>query len=582
LNYKKIFSAIFISFLAVLGILAFLAARNQKIETPSELQERGCTVIMVGKKASVDGSTMATHTADCGICDWTWRHIAAADHEPGSTRKIYRISQIRTWPPEQGLKWDLIKNDFSGVEIPEVPHTFAYFHGVFGYMNEHQLAMGESTIGCQRKMMNPTPAAIFDITTLTMIAMERCKTAREAIKLMGSLAEKYGYGHHDGGEMLAVADPDEVWVFEIMPAGPLWTPQSGKPGAVWCAQRVPDDEVSVCPNESRIGEIDLKNPDYFMASPNAISFAVDNGFYDPKSGEPFSWKKAYSPAEGSAASTQGRRGRLWRFFDLAAPSRKLSPETPNMNLPFSVKPDRKLSLQDVIDFTRDKYKGSRFDPASGLKAGPFANPSYFQGFRLNDKSYTNARCISVSNAEYTTITQCRKWLPDPIGGIVWLAFGTQDTSCYLPLYAGIKEIPSSFSIGDHWDFNRESARWAFDYVDFHTQLVYSYAIEDVKKARADWEAAAIARVPAIDKTALELYRQDPSLAFEFLTDYCLNNAHKAIDAWWELGDRLLVKYNHLRIYDSEKRKADRLNFPEWWLRMIVEQDKIEPLPPRER
>lgn len=583
MNLKKIFSIILVSFLAFLGLLVFLRARNQKIDsTPWEFQERGCTVIMVGKKVSADGSTMATHTADCGVCDWTWRHVPAADHEPGAMRKIYRISQIRTWPPEQGLKWDLIKNDFSGVEIPEVPHTYAYFHGVFGYMNEHQLAMGESTIGCQRKMRNPTPSAIFDITTLTMIAMERCKTAREAIKLMGSLAEKYGYGYHDGGEMLAVADPDEVWVFEIMPAGPLWTPQSEKPGTVWCAQRVPDDEVSVCPNESRIGEINLKNPDSFMASPNVISFAVENGLYDPKSGEPFSWKKAYSPAEGSAASTRGRRGRLWRFFDLVAPSRKFSPETPNMDLPFSVKPDRKISLQDVIDFTRDKYRNSSFDPAKGLKAGPFANPSLFQAFRLDDSTYTNPRCISVSNAEYTTITQCRKWLPDPIGGIVWLAFGTQDTSCYLPLYAGIKEIPSSFSVGDHWVFNRESARWAFDYVDFHTQLAYSYAIEDVKKARTEWEASAIARTAAIDRTAFELYRQDPSLAIEFLTDYCLNNANKVIDAWWELGDSLLVKYNHMSIYDSEKRRTERLSFPEWWLRMVIEHDKIEPLETKEK
>jgi dipeptidase len=154
-------------------------------------------------------------------------------------------------------------------------------------------------------MRNPTPAATFDITMLTLLAMERCKTAREAIKLMGSLGEKYGYGFHDSGEMLAVADPKEVWVFEIMPVGPLWTPKTVKPGAVWCAQRVPDDHVSVCPNESRIGEIDLNNPDYFMASSNVITFAVDQGFYDPKSGEPFNWKKAYSPH-------RRERRKLWR------------------------------------------------------------------------------------------------------------------------------------------------------------------------------------------------------------------------------------------------------------------------------
>lgn len=582
---KKYFFALAILFTVSLLFCAslFFTNRSERWSPPSaEELERGCTVIMVGKNASTDGSIITTHAADCGVCDWTWRHIPAADHPAESTRKIYRISQIRTWPPEQGLKWDLIKNDFTGVEIPEIPHTYAYRHGVFGYMNEHQLAIGESTIGCVAKLRNPTPTAILDITTLTLIAMERCKTAREAIKLMGSLAEKYGYGYHDSGEMLAVADPDEVWVFEIMPVGPLWTPSSGKPGALWCAQRVPDDQVSVCPNESRIGEVDLNKKDYFIASPNVVSCAVENGLYDPAGGQPFSWKKAYSPAAGSASSTHGRRGRLWRFFDLVAPSQKFSPDTENMDFPFSVKPDKKLSVRDVINMTRDKYQGNFFDPAKGLRAGPFSNPNYFQGFRLEGKNYSNPRCIGVNNVEYTTVTQSRKWLPDLAGGIIWLCFGAQDTSCYMPIYSGVTEIPLSFSVGDHWVFNRESARWAFDYVDFHTQLVYSYAIEDVKKAQAEWEETAIVRTPSIDKTAQELYRQDPKLAAEFITDYCVNNANKVVEAWWRLGDFLLVKYNHLRIYESKTRRADRLNFPEWWLRMVVEQDKIEPLAPREK
>jgi len=229
----------------------------------------GCTVIIVGKDASTDGSVMTTHTCDCGICDWTFRHIPPADHKPGSTRKIYHISQYRTWPPSEGLKWDLYKKDFAGLDIPEVPHTYGYHHGGFGYMNDKQVAIGESTIGCRERMINSTPAAKLDLTMLTLLGMERGGTAREAIQVMGALAEKYGYGFSDDGEMLAVADPKEVWIFEIMPAGPLWTPDSGKPGAVWCAERVPDDHVSVCPNESRIGEIDLANKDFFMASPNA-------------------------------------------------------------------------------------------------------------------------------------------------------------------------------------------------------------------------------------------------------------------------------------------------------------------------
>ncbi len=198
--------------LIFLGFL-FPSQKNSGLDlTLSPDDEAGCTVIMVGKKASADGSTMATHTCDCGICDWTWRHVPAADHKPGETRKIYHINQYKTWPPEQGLKWDLYKQDFTGLEIPEVPHTFAYHHGMFGYINENQVAIGESTIGTHRKLVNNTPAAKFDITMLTLIAMERAKTAREAIKIMGSLAEKYGYGYNDDGEMLCVHDPNEVWV----------------------------------------------------------------------------------------------------------------------------------------------------------------------------------------------------------------------------------------------------------------------------------------------------------------------------------------------------------------------------------
>jgi dipeptidase len=543
----------------------------------SEAPAEGCTVVMVGKNASADGSVITTHAADCSICDWTWRHVPAADHEPGSMRKIYHISQIETWPPDVGQKWDMYKENYAGVAIPQVAHTYAYHHGVFGYMNEHQLAIGESTIGCRPKMQNPTPSAVFDITTLTLIAMERCRTAREAIRTMGSLAEKHGYGFYDDGEMLAVADPDEVWVFEIMPVGPLWTPKSEKPGAIWCAQRIPDDQVSVCPNESRIGEIDLDNPDYFLASPNVISYARENGYYDSESGKPFSWKKAYCPTEASAASSHGTRARLWRFFDLVAPSHNFSPETANMEFPFSVKPDKKLSLQDVLDITRDKYQGTSFDPAEGLRGGPFHNPNYHpRPVKVEGKTYNMPRNISVNRVEYTTVTQSRGWLPDSIGGIVWLSFGAQDTSCYMPLYAGITAIPASFSIGDHWVFNRESARWAFDYVDFHTQVAYSHAIEDVEKAQAEWEKAAIKRVPAIDLTAKELYGQNATLAAEYLTDYCLNNAEKVIDAWWELGDRLLVKYNHLCIYDEENRKRSDLPYPESWLKEVIKYHHLEP------
>jgi dipeptidase len=547
------------SLLIVILFAALILPEASEVSSAEPWPDENCTVIMVGKKASVDGSTMTTHTADCGFCDWTWRYVPPADHKPGEMRKIYRISQIKTWPPSQGLKWDLIKKDFTGVEIPEVRHTFGYMHGVFGYMNDQQLAIGESSIGNQPKMSNPTPTAVVNITMLTLLAMERCRTAREAIKLMGSIAEQYGYGGEDGGEMLAVADPDEVWVFEIMPVGPLWTPHSGKPGAVWCAQRVPDDQVSVCPNESRISEIDLNNTDCFIASSNVISYAVENGFWDPKSGKPFNWKKAYSPAEGSAISN-GRRARMWRFFDLVSASSKFPPSLPNMDFPFSVKPDKLLSVKDVMNLTRDKGYGTFFDPTRGIRGGPYKNPNYDSSSRL----------ISDRRVEYTTITQCRGWLPAPVGGIVWLAWGAQDTSCFMPFYAGVKALPKSFSAGDHWVLRRGSARWAFDYTDFHTQVCYSVAIEEVKKAQEIWEDGALRQIPEIDRQAVELYKKNPAKSSEFLTAFCLNNAENVVRAWWQLGDDLLVRFNHISYYNPERRTIERrkMELPELWKKAV--------------
>jgi len=560
---------------------------SQTLPSPAVCPECGdvdprldaCTVVMVGRLASTDGSVITTHTCDCGTCDWTFRRIPAADHKPGDVRKIYHIGQFDAMNPSMGLKWDRVGDNYTGLDLPQPAHTYGYIHGDFGYMNDKQVAIGESTLGNVPKIENTTPAPKFDITMLTLLAMERGGTAREAIQVMGSLAEKYGYGFTDSGEMLAVADPKEVWLFEIMPVGALWTPDSGKPGAVWCAQRIPDDHVAVCPNESRIGEIDLTDKDHFMASPNVVDFAVQQKLYDPKSGKPFNWKRAYSPNETSALASAGSRVRMWRFFNLVAPSLNLGPETPNMDFPVSVKPDKKLSVQDVIAVLRDHCQDTPFDPARGLQGGPFGNPNYIPyGFKLDGKQYNTPRIIGVNRAEYVTVTQSRAGLPDPIGGVVWLAWGHQDTSCFMPLYNGITEIPRSFEIGDHWEFNRQSARWAFDYADFHAQVIYSEAIKDVRAAQEKWEKSAFERAPVVEKNALEMYQKDPAAANAYLTHYCLSNAEAVIQAWWKLGDDLLVKFNKLWIYDVKTRKRNPLIFPDWYLRLLVETNGLKPQP----
>lgn len=573
MKVKKFYSKITVTFLAliVLSFVIFLSSSDGVFSKAKVVQSNCCTSILVGKKASIDGSTITTHAADCHICDFTFHYIPAADHKKGETRKIYSIGQYDTWPPETGGKWEMVyKEKYTGVEIPQVPHTNAYIQGNFGYLNEHQLAMGESSVGCREEMRNP--GGVMNITELTLLAMERCKKAREAIQLMGSLAEKYGYGL-DSGEMLAVADPEEVWLFEIMPVGPLWTPESGKPGALWCAQRVPDDQVAVCPNENQIGKIDLNDPDNFMASSNVISYAVDKGWFDPESGEPFNWKKTYAPWKKSYENH-----RLWRAFDLLAPSLNLDPDTPNDEFPFSVKPDKKVTIPDLINIHRDRYQGTKFDLTEGIAAGPFSNPNRNRPltWEVDGKTYGFPRPICLGHCESTTITQSRSWLPNPIGGIVWIGLGVTDTSCFVPFYSGITKLPKSFTIGDHWEFNREAARWAFDYVDFHSRVKFSYAINDIREAQKKWEGEAFHKQNEIDQKALEFYEENPQKAIEFLTDYCIDHANRVVKAWWNLGDDLLVKYNQGYIYTKD-RKVKEVGYPENWLRLFIEKDNMKPI-----
>jgi len=575
-----IFSLLFFTFISIC-VLANPCVDCIGFCEPNDM----CTAILVGKDATLDGSTLTLQTADCGICDFTFRYVPAMEFEEGAMRKIYSKSQYAAWPtpeevggPIESIEDIYHEEWFTGIEIPQVEQTYAYIHAVFGNINEKQLGINESTIGCRSEMRNPN--APICITELTMLAMERCATAREAIQFMGEVAEKYGYGGHDGGEMLAVSDPEEVWEFEIMPVGPLWTPGRGEPGAVWAAQRVPDDEISFCPNVSRIGEIDLEDQDYFMASSNVISFAIEKGFYDPESGEPFKFNLAYSPRTDSAISSGGRMARMWRLFDLAAPSKEFSAELALDEFPFSTKPDQKISVQDLMVMSRDTYQGTQFAPGEGVSGGPYGNPRYYNtAIELDGKNYSSPRLISLNTAEYTTIVQLRDWLPDEIGGILWIALGGQDTSCYIPFYSGVNDIADSFTVGNHWEMNRDSARKAMDYVDFHTAVAYNVIIGDVKEAQFKWEGDALTRTSAVDLKAYELYIQDPEEAKKYLTDYCIDNANKVVDAWWKLGDDLFVKYNHFRIYTMEdgEGKAGRITLPEWYQRIIVEVDGLTPI-----
>jgi len=539
----------------LLAALVEKQAENPQGEADSWLlnspYEGGCTSMGLGKNASVDGSTIISQSADCGSCDFRILREPAADHPAGSMRPIWHLPQ-----GSKGLTIEESK-ELTDIEIPQLSHTYAYLKAIFGLMNEHQLAIAESTIGGRRELRNPK--GLFGITELSMIAMERCKTAREAIKLMGELAEKYGV--YFTGEELVVADGEEVWNFEVHGPGEDWTPDCGKPGAVWAAQRVPDDSIFVCNNKSRIGEINPKEPDNFMASEHVFSMAEEKGWWKRSSGEPFLFNKAY--ADYSPLRIKWDR-RVWAAYRLVAPSQNFDPD--DQEYPFAIKPDRKLSVADVIALYRDHYQGSKFDQTVGLATGPFGNPDKPRVDRNSPElvqAVNYIRQIPVIGCDYTVINQCRKWLPDPIGGIVWWGPDTPDTTVFVPFYVGINQLPQSYTIGNHKTFGREYAWWAFSFVNNWSHLAYSHIIKNIREEQKKLEGAEFALLPENDKKALELYQQNPSKAIELLTKFSEENANKVVEDWWKLADQLIVKYN-----DGGGSKVS-----EEWLKALIEAQK---------
>jgi len=421
---------------------------------PENDQASGCTTITLGKNASSDGSVITSHTCDSHQ-DRAWIDIIPPKkHKPESMKTLYNRFRDSTFA--------MPLNGFKAVgEISEPDSTFGFINSVIRCINDHQLAIGESTFGGRESLRSE--AGLLQYEDLTRIILERCTTARDAIKLTGELTKKYGW--NDGGECFTIADPKEVWHLEIVGPG------EGKVGSIWAAQRVPDGHLSVNANASRIRQIDLDNPDYFMASDNVFSVAQDNGWWNPESG-PFEFCYAYNPEGRTWLSC---RRREWRVFDLVAPSLKLNPNSENY--PFSVKPDTLVSMEKLISIFQDYYEGTEFNPVKNItwtnddgktEISPMANP--FMPYDMNhifkingDKNIGGERTIARWYTVYATIIQLRDWLPDEIGGVVWFAWDNVATSVYVPLYCGITDVPESFKTpGRIEGFKRESAWWAFN------------------------------------------------------------------------------------------------------------------------
>lgn len=479
-----------------------------------------CTSIIVGKLASIDGSTMTSHSCD-STTDRTWINIVPhKKHKQGDMCPVYLQAKRTKGPKDRPLKKG---------EIPQVAETYAFINTAYPCMNEHQLAIGETTFGGKRDLRSRE--GIIDCPELYRLVLERARTAREAIRIADALTKTYGY--IDYGECFTFADPQETWHFEILGPG------EGKKGAVWAAVRIPDEHVGVSANASRIRMLDLDDPEHYMASDNVFSLAQEMGWWDPDSGKPFEFCYAYA-----SRRSMGCRRREWRVLSRVAPSLNLDPN--GENFPMSVKPEKKLSVQDVMDIFRDTYQDTPYDMTQTLTTvdrggktikSPVANP-FMNSDLMRLLKVQRERTICCKNATYLQITQSRSWLPDAIGGVVWLGYDNPATTPHAPFYCGITRMPDSYMMDGRGGYRTDCAWWAFRRVSQLALFRWQPMNQGIAKIWTEMENKAFADQAKVEEAALLLYKQDQEKAKQYLTDYCVKMAEDAVAAYWKLGDDL--------------------------------------------
>ncbi|MBU1910604.1 MAG: C69 family dipeptidase, partial [Verrucomicrobia bacterium] len=497
-----------------------------------------CTTTIVTPGASESGSMFVTHSDDGHLSDARLMYVPAADHPAGSERPVYydacSIGELEQYASfmysrytgkSRGPDYEapgLPQTEPIGF-IPQVEHTYAYFDGNYGIMNEHQLMFGECTDGSKTDGTLPGPNRLFYSAELARVALERCTKAVDAVKLIGELIDTYGY--YGTGETLPVADPKEAWVIEMVP-GP------GDVPGLWVAQKVPDGEVFVAANELRIRDIDPENPDQ-MFSTHLFSTATAQGWWKPEDGK-LDWLETVSLGEYNHPYYSLRR--VWRLMTRLAPSHLFSPWVEDgytRAYPFTIKPDKKLTREEVMALHRDHYEGTEFDLTKGGAAGPFSCPyrylgDYDAGGDVADPTKKRdgawERALSVYYCTYVFVCEGRQNLPDPIGGILWFGNGKPLETCFTPFYAGITAIAQPYKTCDPRMFTRDSAFWVFNFVENWAALNYVAIHADIVSKRETLEKEAFEAIVAADAEALKLYQEDPDKARAWLTEFCMNMA----------------------------------------------------------
>ena len=502
-----------------------------------------CTNLLITKGASKDGSTMITYAADSHTLYGELYFKRGGAHLPAEMRNI--------------IEWDTGK--FLG-RIPEAPVTYTRV----GNMNEHQLAIAETTFGGRKELQ--VPSGIVDYGSLIYIALERAKTAREAIEVMTTLAETYGYASE--GESFSIADPNEAWILEMIGKG------KGRKGALWVAYRLPDGTISAHANQSRIRQFPLNDPKNALYSRDLIPFAREHGWFKGNDKD-FSFADTYAPL--SFGALRFCEARVWSLFRRAAPSQDLPIDYVKAvkgakPLPLCIKPDHKLDVRDAMELMRDHFEGTEFDMTKDVGAGPFACPYRWRPmtWKLDGQEYLHERAISTQQTGFSFVAQSRAWLPDPVGGVLWFGVDDTYTTCYVPISCGVQAPPHAFAegTGDFNSFSWDSAFWTFNFVSNYTYTRWSDMIQDVQKVQREFEGRFTAGQPDVDRRALALYKEDPGLAKDYLTKRAAEATAEVVTRWQKLGQFLIWKYLDGNVRD-EKGKVTFPRYPDAWYRRIV-------------
>ena len=514
-----------------------------------------CTNFLAGKGATVDGSTLVTYSADSYALYGAMYRYPAASYPAGTMLDVH--------------EWDTGK--YLG-QIKQVEKTYS----VIGNINEYQLCIAETTFGGREELVDT--AGIIDYGSLIYITLQRAKTAREAIKIMTDLVAEYGY--YSGGESFSIADPNEVWIMEMIGKG------TGNKGAVWVAMHLPDDCVSAHANQARITTFPLNDKENCIYSPDVISFAREKGYFSGKDKD-FSFSDTYNPLD--FGGLYWCEARVWAFFRQIDPKMDkylsyIKGETKE-RMPLWIKPKNKVSAQDFKNYMRDQYEGTELDITQNMAAGPFHTKLRLSplSFKVDGMGYAQERPIATQQSGFVFTAQMRNWLPDYIGGILWFAVDDAASSLFVPMYCGITEIPECYSEnnGSLLEYSPTSAFWIYNTVANFAYSRYSLMMPDIKKVQSHWEDNFNTLVPAIDKAAKELPEAE---ARAFLTNFSISQAETSTAAWKKLGEYLLVKYLDGAVKKEENGKFAhnefgippgvlRPGYPEEYLREMVKNNQ---------